>query len=256
MTSPELAELDPESTIALLPLAAVEQHGPHLPLGTDALIGQGIIRALPDGGADRPRLLILPLLSVGDSLEHRAFPGTLSIEAEPLIAAWLGIGRSVARAGLRKLVLFNSHGGQAPLLDIVALRLRVELQMLVVRCSYFALGTPDGLFAQDELAHGFHGGEVETSLMLHLHPALVRRDALQCFEGLPAQMARRSKVLGVESPVGIGWMSQDLHAAGVCGRAARADAERGAKLVRHLAGQLATLVEELAATPLDTLRFG
>ncbi len=252
-TSEELFEVDPESTIALLPVGAVEQHGPHLPLGTDALIGLGVIEALP-GDDDEPRVLVLPPLAVGYSLEHQGVPGTLSIEAEALIAVWTDIGRSVARTGVRKLVVFNSHGGQIPLLDVVALRLRVEHQMLVARCSYFALGSPPGLFAEEELANGLHGGEVETSLMLHLHPSLVRREYLQDFEGLPAQLARRNEVLGVELPVGIGWMSQDLAPAGVCGNAARADAKRGATLVNYLAGKLATLIEELARTPLETLR--
>ncbi len=254
LTSHQLSDIDPESTIALFPVAAVEQHGPHLPLGTDALIGQGIIEALPVDASDVPRVLVLPLLAVGHSLEHQSFSGTLSLEAETLISVWVDVGRSVARAGVRKLVIFNSHGGQTRLVDIVALRLRAELRMLVVRCSYFALGTPPGLFADDELANGFHGGEVETSLMLHLHPSLVRREHLRDFQGLPEQMSRRNEVLGVESPVGIGWMSQDLHPAGVCGNAARADAERGARLVHYLAGKLKTLIEELAATPLDTVR--
>ena len=125
--------------------------------------------------------------------------------------------------------------------------------MLVVRCNYFAFGMPTALFAEDELAYGFHGGEVETSLMLALHPSLVRREHLRDFEGLPKQMARRNEVLGVESPVGIGWMSQDLNPDGVCGNAARADAERGAKLVDYLAGKLSSLIKELADTSLDTL---
>ena len=255
LTSDDLSQVDPESTVALLSVAAVEQHGPHLPLGTDALIGQGVIEGLPRDGAGSPWVLLLPPLAVGESLEHQAFPGTLSLEAEFLIGAWLGIGRSVARAGVRKLVLFNSHGGQICLLDIVALRLRVELRMLVARCSYFAFGMPPGLFSEDELAHGFHGGEVETLLMLHLHPDLVRRESLGDFVGLAKRMAERNRVLGVESPVGIGWMSQDLHPAGVCGNAAGADAGRGARLIVHFADKLATLIEELAATPLDTLRL-
>jgi creatinine amidohydrolase len=254
LTSGDLGEVDPESTIALLLVAAIEQHGPHLPLGTDALIGQGIIGALPREADPNPRLLVLPSLVLGHSLEHRAFPGTLTLEAETLIATWVEIGRSVAEAGLRKLVIFNSHGGQTHLVDIVALRLRVQMDLLVARCSYFAFGTPPGLFAEDELSHGLHGGEVETSLMLHLHPSLVRREHLQDFEGLPAHMARRNELLGVESPVGIGWMSQDLNPAGVCGRAARADAERGAQLLHYLADRLATLIVELAETPLETLR--
>lgn len=254
LTSKDLSEVEPESTVALLPVAAVEQHGAHLPLGTDALIGRGIIEALPRNAEALPRLLVLPPLDVGHSLEHQAFPGTLTVETEALTAVWVAIGRSVARAGVRKLVIFNSHGGQSALVDIVALRLRSELGMLVARCSYFAFGTPSGLFAQDELAHGFHGGEVETSLMLHLHPSLVRREHLEDFEGLSTLMARRHEILGVESPVGIGWMSQDLHPSGVCGNAARADSARGAQLLDYLASRLATLINELAETPLDTLR--
>ncbi len=253
LTSHDLSDLDVEATVALLPVAAVEQHGPHLPLGTDALIAQGIIQSLPPDSGERPRVLVLPPLAVGHSLEHQEFPGTLSVEAENLVATWMSIGRSVARTGVRKLVIFNSHGGQTRFLDIVALRLRAERRMLVVRCNYFAFGTPTDLFAEDELAYGFHGGEVETSLMLALHPSLVRREHLRDFEGLPKQMARRNEVLGVESPVGIGWMSQDLNPDGVCGNAARADAERGAKLVNYLAGKLATLIKELADTSLDTL---
>lgn len=253
LTTQDLAGLDPETTIALLPLAAVEQHGPHLPLGTDALIAQGIVEALPHGPRDLPHVLVLPSLNIGDSLEHQAFPGTLNLGTETLIAGWVDIGRCVARTGLRKLLLFNTHGGQSSLLDVVALRLRVELRMLVVRCSYFSLGSPAGLFAEDELRHGLHGGEVETSLMLHLHPDLVRRDRLEHFEGLPASMAKRNELLGVESPVGIGWMSQDLHPQGVCGQAARADARRGSEMVDYLAGRLARVIEELAETPLDIL---
>ena len=254
VTSADLSDVDPESCIAVLPVAAIEQHGPHLPLGTDALIGQGILDALPHDGDRTPRVLILPAMSVGDSLEHQAFPGTLSIDTEFLVGAWQAVGRSVARSGVRKMVIFNSHGGQTHLLDTVALRLRVELQMLVARCSYFRFGTPPGLFEANELTHGFHGGEVETSLMLHLHPSLVRREHLQDFHGLPAQLARRHQTLGVERPIGIGWMSQDLHPAGVCGNAARAAAQRGARLLENLAGKLSTLLHELAATSLDSLR--
>jgi creatinine amidohydrolase len=176
------------------------------------------------------------------------------MEAEQLAAAWISVGQSVARAGLRKLMLFNSHGGQTWLLDLVALRLRVEAEMLVARCSYFSFGTPAGLFSRDELALGLHGGEVETSLMLHLHPDLVRSKYLQDFEGLPARMADRNQILGVESTVGIGWMSQDLHPKGVCGNALAADATRGRELLNYLAGRLTLTIQELAATPLTVLR--
>jgi creatinine amidohydrolase len=254
LTTTDFRLVDPEAVIALLPVAAIEQHGPHLPLGTDALINDGIVRGALERLPPRPALLVLPTLSIGASLEHQSFAGTVSVAADQLSAVWLDVGRSVARAGIRKLVLFNTHGGQKALLDSVALRLRAELKMLVVRATYFSFGTPPGLFDAQETVHDIHGGEVETSLLLHLRPDLVRRDALADFKGLPHELAARHSLLGAEKPVGIGWLSEDLHAAGVCGNAARADAERGAKLLDYLAGRLATLIGEVGATPLTLLK--
>jgi creatinine amidohydrolase len=251
LTTTELQGLDRESTVALLPVAAIEQHGPHLPLSTDLEINRGIVQNAMRRLENAPRVLILPELAIGDSLEHVAFPGTLSLRPELLLALWTEIGRGVARAGLRKLVIFNSHGGQKGLVDQVALRLRAEESMLVARTSYFAFGIPAGLFADDELARGLHGGEVETSLMLVLRPDLVRTEALEEFEG-PGPGA----ILGPERPVGYAWMGQDLNAAGVCGNAAGADAERGRRLLDHLGRRLADLLVAMADTPLSTLRQG
>lgn len=254
LASPDFAALDPERTLALLPVSAVEQHGPHLPLATDALINEGLLAALRQKPLPAFRTLVLPALTIGHSLEHRNFSGTLSIEAETLLAAWLDVGRSVARAGLRKLVLLNTHGGQTSLVHIAALRLRAELGLLVARANYFAFGSPPGLFNHDELRHGIHGGEMETSLLLHLRPGLVRMQAATDFRGLPHSLAGKNSVLGVEKPIGLGWMSEDLNAAGVVGNAAAADAKRGKQLLDHLATQLETLLVEMASTPLATLK--
>lgn len=253
-TTTDFASLDAERTVALLPVAAVEQHGPHLPLATDAIINEGLVRAtlaLPSAAAS---LLVLPAMSIGLSTEHVEFPGTLTVADHTLADAWTDVGRSVARAGVRKLVILNTHGGQKALVDLVAVRLRAELKMLVVRATYFAFGSPPGLFAGHELAHDIHGGEVETSLLLHLRPDLVRTEALADFRGLPHELAARNTWLGAEKPVGIGWLAGDLHPQGVCGNAARADAKRGAAELAHLAAALSRLVDEVAATPLATLR--
>jgi creatinine amidohydrolase len=253
-TTADFRLVDPERTVALLPVAAVEQHGPHLPLSTDAVINDGVVRAALPQVPAKAALLVLPALTIGLSPEHTSFAGTLTIADTTVADAWTDVGRSVARAGVRKLVIFNTHGGQKALVDLVAMRLRAELGMLVARASYFAFGAPPGLFDAAEAAHDLHGGEVETSLMLHLRPDLVRVAALADFRGLPHELAARNRVLGAEKPIGIGWRSEDLNPAGACGNATRADANKGAKHLAHLAERLALLVAEMAATPLSTLR--
>jgi creatinine amidohydrolase len=245
---------DPEATIALLPVAAVEQHGPHLPLSTDAAINEALVRTALPMVPKSAVLLVLPAQNVGLSPEHTTFAGTLDVEDATLANAWTDIGRSVARAGIRKLVILNTHGGQKALVDLVAMRLRNECRMLVARATYFSFGAPPGVFDAAEAVHDIHGGEVETSLMLHLHPELVKTAAIADFKGLPHELAARHRVLGVEKPVGIGWRSEDLHPSGACGNATRADAKKGAAHLAHLAERLATLVGELAATPLSTLK--
>jgi creatinine amidohydrolase len=254
LTTAEFGRVDAERTVALLPVAAVEQHGPHLPLATDAMINEGLVRAALERVPAGATLLALPAQNVGLSPEHTSFAGTLSIRDTTLLEAWTDIGRSVARAGVRKLIVLNTHGGQKTLVDLVAVRLRAELGMLVVRATYFAFGALPGLFDPAEVVHDIHGGEVETSLMLHLKPDLVRTAALADFKGLPHELAARNRLLGAEKPVGIGWRAEDLNAAGACGNAARGDGRRGAEHLSYLADRLAALVAEVAATPLTILR--
>ncbi len=257
----DFAALDPDTTVAVLPVSATEQHGPHLPLSTDAVINDGVLRAalarLAASTAPAASVLVLPPLTIGHSLEHSAFAGTLTMDSDTLAAAWCAVGRCVARSGVRKLVIFNSHGGQKAHVDQVALRLRVAHQMLVVRAHSFALGMTAGAFDANELAHGLHGGAVETSLMLHLRPDLVRLAAIKNFVSLGQQLAERSggrALLGAEKPIGFGWMAQDLNAEGACGDATQASAEKGAALLAHWAERLAALLTEVAALPLTTLR--
>jgi creatinine amidohydrolase len=254
LTTTDFGRVDAERTVAVLPVAAIEQHGPHLPLATDALINEALVRATLERAPSGATLLVLPAQNVGLSPEHTSFAGTLSIRDSTLLDAWTDIGRSVARAGLRKLIVLNTHGGQKTLVDLVAMRLRAELGMLVVRATYFAFGSPPGLFAPAEAAHDIHGGEVETSLLLHLRPDLVRVAALADFKGLPHTLAERNQLLGAEKPVGFGWRAEDLHPAGACGNAAKADGRRGAQHLSYLADRLAALVAEVAATPLAILR--
>jgi creatinine amidohydrolase len=140
MTWQEIAAADTARWIAVLPLAAVEQHGPHLPLGVDAFIAEAYlarVRALlPD---DLPATF-LPVQRIGQSDEHLAYPGTLSLSAATVIRAWTEIAESVHRAGVRKLVMVTSHGGNVAAMEIAARDLRVRLSMLVVTCGWSRFG--------------------------------------------------------------------------------------------------------------------
>jgi creatinine amidohydrolase len=255
MTTADFTGLDYAHTVAVLPVGAIEQHGPHLPLSVDSAIMNGIagrvIGLLPD---DIP-VIFLPIMPIGKSNEHVAFAGTLSFSAETLIRIWTEIGESVARTGIRKLVLLNSHGGQPQIMDIVARDLRVRLKMFVVALSYWGVGMPTDLFPASEAQHGIHGGSSETSVMLHLRPDLVRNEQRRDFVPVSIAMAERYKYLRPEGAgVGFGWQTQDLNEFGACGNALDADAERGRKIVEHVALRIVELLHEGAAYPLSALR--
>lgn len=254
MTTEDFAGLEASRVIAIQPVAAIEQHGPHLPVEVDARINEGVLRRALELMPDDLPVTILPAMPVGKSNEHTAFPGTLSLSAETLIRLWTEIGDSVARAKIRKLVLFNSHGGQPQVADIVARDLRVRHGMFVVTANCYALGKPPGMFPEDELKHGIHGGTVETSMMLHLRRDLVKMDKARNFVPLSATMEREYEILAPEGKVGFGWQTQDLNPHGACGNAAAADAERGAQLVNHYARRLIQLLREIDRFPLSTLK--
>jgi creatinine amidohydrolase len=256
LTTEDFAEVDGDRSVALLPVAAIEQHGPHLPLYTDACIGAGLVAEMWRHLDDDVSLLVLPPVSVGTSREHMAYPGTLSVTTETLTRYLTDIGDSVAAAGLRKLILMNAHGGQTHVLDAVALDLRARHGMLAVKATYFGFGVPADLVDDEELDHGIHGGQVETAMMLHLRPDLVRLDAVDRFEPLSLSMMSDYRYLKPEGAVGFGWLAQDLHPSGAVGDAARADAATGARVVAHAARCLAGLAAETARFPLAALRGG
>jgi creatinine amidohydrolase len=217
----EFEALSPDM-IAILPVAAIEQHGPHLPVGTDALIAEGMLATLRRLCPDDLNLLILPLQAVGKSNEHLWAKGTLTLAAETALSSWKEIGLSAARAGLRRIVIANSHGGNAAIIEILARALRVEAGMLAIRAPWGAFGTPDGLFSERERRFGIHGGDYETSLMLHFAPETVymakARDFASSAETTP---------LPPTGPLGYGWISADVNPEGVAGEAHLATAEKG-----------------------------
>jgi creatinine amidohydrolase len=251
LTTKDFAELDAEQVVAVLPVGAVEQHGPHLPVRVDAAINAGIVaRAVelmhPECGA-----LVLPMTPVGKSDEHLAFPGTLTLSHETLGRVWYELGECVHRAGIRKILFLNSHGGQPQLLEIVCRELRVKLGMFAVTAMWSKLIAMDDLFGPDEARHGIHGGQIETSVMLHLHPDLVEMVHAENFVPLTVQVERESDLLGPRGAAKFGWQAQDLNSKGACGDATKASAELGKITVERAAARLVALIDDISRYPLS-----
>lgn len=256
-TSPELARLAERDPVAVLPVAAVEQHGPHLPLSTDEVIGEGILRYALEATDGATPVLVLPTLAVGASAEHEAFPGTLSLDPATLEATIFDVGASLARAGIRRLVVSNSHGGNKAVVDLVGLRLRRDRDMLVVKTSYFRFARPDEVeLPEREWVHGLHGGAVETAMMMHLRPDLVRRDEVRTFPSLGQELEGRLQEVRPEGTVPFSWSAEDLSPEGVTGDATLATAELGERLVAHYGSCLAAVLRDAHRFPLERLRGG
>ncbi len=245
LRAPAFSALDPMTAIAVLPLAAVEQHGPHLPVGTDTLIGEGMLAVVAGLCPPDLDLLLLPMQRVGKSNEHLWAKGTLTLSAEAALAAWLEIGLSVARAGVRKIVIVNSHGGNADLMSILARECRVRAGMLAVRCQWSSFGLPEGMYSDRERSHGIHGGDVETSLMLHFRPDLVDMAQAQDFRS-----SAEGAAIPPTGPIGYGWIASDLNPAGVVGDAHLASADKGRLTALHQARGFVALAAAVRAHPM------
>jgi creatinine amidohydrolase len=240
--------------VVILPVAAVEQHGPHLPLSTDLEIGLGLVaeafRRLPEEIPAR----MLPPLAVGASLEHGEMPGTLTLSAALLEEMLVELGGSVARAGVRRLVVVNSHGGNQAVVERAALRLRAAHELLVVKAYYPRFPPPpDPIFPDAEWRHGLHGGAVETSLMLHLRPDLVKMDRIVSASSLGETLEAAGSHIGPQGAVPFAWLARDLTDTGVTGDPALATAAAGARLLGHYGGVLAEVIRDARSFPLERL---
>ncbi|MCW5652030.1 MAG: creatininase family protein [Ramlibacter sp.] len=256
LTTRDFAGLDPVSTVAVLPVAATEQHGPHLPLSVDQTLVDGVVAAaLPQLPAELPALF-LPTQAVGYSPEHAAFAGTLTLSFETVTRTWIELGECVARAGVRKLLLFNSHGGQVSLMDVVARELRNRCDLIVYSASWYSLplgAEVEGLFSADEHRFGIHAGAIETSMMLALRPQQVVMAQARSFASTSQARAGQYPVLGNGRSAKLGWAMQDYNPAGAVGDAAAATADKGRRLIEAAARQLSALLQEVSALPLATL---
>ena len=256
MTWQDVAGADTGRWIAVLPLAAVEQHGPHLPLGVDTYIAEAYLarveKILP---ADLP-VTFLPVQRVGISAEHLSYPGTLTLSPTTAIATWTELGESLNRAGVRKFVLVTSHGGNVAAMELVARDLRARFGMLAVTVGWHRFGYPDDIFSNEEKRHGIHGGDIETSLMLAGKPETVRMDKALNATPATVAMAREFIWLGAYRPAGFAWMTQDLHPTGAVGDATLASAAKGDAALNHGADAFVELLREIDRFDLKRLREG
>lgn len=243
-------------TVAVLPVGAVEQHGPHLPLSVDTTLADGILAAALAQLAPQVPVLALPTQAIGLSLEHQDYAGTLGLSPATLLALWTELGACVARAGVTRLLIFNAHGGNVSSMDIVARQLRMQCGLLVYHCSWFNLPQPAGVneaFSAHEHRFGVHGGETETSMMLHLAPDWVRMQHAQNFASTSELRAQHYPILGNGKSAKLGWAMQDYNPLGAAGNARAADARRGQALVEGAAASLARLLQEIHSLPSQTV---
>jgi len=243
------------SLIAVLPIGAVEQHGPHLPVSVDTTLLNGVIAASIPHLPESLLALFLPTQALGKSNEHQRFAGTLTLGAETLQRIWMDIGASVARAGVRKLLIVNSHGGQTALMEMMARELRIAYNLIVVSTSWSSLPRGpevDGLFTPEEHRFGIHAGDMETSMMLALEPERVSMAHADRFETTWVQRAIDYPLLG-NGAAKVAWQVQDLNPWGAAGDARLATAKKGQAVLGVAGRRLADLLVEIDRLPLTTV---
>ncbi len=241
----DFSNANTENFLAILPIAAVEQHGPHLPVGVDSKIVDGIVKIISKELPEKSNAIFLPTFKIGKSNEHLKFPGTLSFSAQTLYSSLLDIGECVSSAGTRKLVFLNSHGGNISLLDVVARELRIRHEMLVFSTNWFGFGMPSGLYSDDELKYGIHAGDLETSVMLALEPKTVQMDKSENFIPKTVELDNEFKHIGLSSSVKFGWQAQDLNTFGACGNAKAATKEKGEITLKHACMKIIEAISEM-----------
>jgi creatinine amidohydrolase len=241
----EAGPMDASRWIAVLPLAATEQHGPHLPNETDVLIAEAYLARAREMLPATVPVTFLPVEPVGISTEHIDYPGTQTLSNEVALKRWTAIGEDVARRGVKKLVIITSHGGNSAAMMLVAQDLRAHQKLFVVTTSWSRLSSADKLFPPDEVRHGIHGGAVETSIMLARYPEQVRTNAIADFPASSVAMEQQYRWLSTQRPAPFAWQAQDLNASGAVGNATLAVPAKGEQLLDQGARAFCELLDEV-----------
>lgn len=239
LTWTQVDALPRESTLLVLPTAAIEQHGHHLPLATDTLINNLLLGKALDWIPRELPIFALPPICYGKSNEHLGFPGTLSVSSQTFMAVVRDLGSSIAQAGFKKLALYNTHGGNTSLVDVLARDLRAEFGLTTF--SLFGSGgiTFDGV-SEQEKTYGFHAGEIETSFLLSATPELVRKEAYT--SNYIADVSKPELLKPENSSANFAWLTADIAASGVMGDPTPSSAENGERWIHNAAERIAQVL--------------
>jgi creatinine amidohydrolase len=239
LTWKQVDALPRETTLLVLPTAAIEQHGHHLPLATDTLINNLLLgKALTLIPAELS-IYALPPVCYGKSNEHIGFPGTLSLSAQTFLAVVRDLGASIAASGFKKVVLYNTHGGNTPLVDVLARDLRAEFGLR----TFSLFGSPGATFegvSQQERTYGFHAGEIETAYLLYAAPSLVHPEAYTA--NYIARVEQPELLQPEGSAANFAWLTKDIASSGVLGDPTAATAENGEKWAQEAAARIAEIL--------------
>jgi creatinine amidohydrolase len=244
-TTKEFENLDADKVIAIIPVAAIEQHGPHLPVSTDTSIMKGMLKTVVPLIPEEMDVRILPIQSIGKSNEHIRAPGTLTIGATNLINHWVDISHSIARTNIRKVIFVNSHGGNEEIMGIVAREMREKHAMMVAKTSWSRFGMPQGVFSDENARYGIHGDDYETSMMLHFAPHLVNMALAQDFKSKVQHAEVEFSLLRHTGTQAFAWMAGDLNPNGVVGESIKATAEKGVLAANHQANGFIGLLRDV-----------
>ena len=239
LTWKQVDTLPRESTLLVLPTAAIEQHGHHLPLATDTLINNLLLGKALELVPAELSIYALPPVCFGKSNEHLGFPGTLSVSAQTFLAVVRDLGASIAASGFKKVVLYNTHGGNTSLVDVLARDLRAEFGLR----TFSLFGSPGAMFegvSKQERTYGFHAGEIETAYLLYGTPELVHPE--EYTKNYIARLDEPELLKPEGSAANFAWLTRDIAPSGVLGDPTAATAENGERWANEAAARIAEIL--------------
>ena len=243
LTTEDISKLS-RNTIIIVPFSAIEQHGPHLPLGTDKIILDKILEKLCKKNSKSKDFVVLPNLSIGSSSEHASFEGTLYVNSLSYINFCINYLENIFSKKFYKFVFINSHGGQTSHMEIIAKELKTKFKKSkIIKTNYFLFSEFEKIISINELSHGYHGGEFETSLMLYLEKENVRINKIK--KGFLSPDYKSKKIIGFEKDVKLQWDTENISKTGIIGNPQNASASKGEKLLKITVLTIEKIIKEL-----------